>query len=120
MELLVRVRWRHVPPADLQIDVEPHHSVRDLITAASNYCEGKWDESQPVFLERSAAPLPLDVPIIESGIVSGDTLRFELYGVDAVDRRFALGGGELRRHRRPRGGPLVRPAARATRGGQGS
>ena len=86
MELLVRVRWRHVPPADLQIDVEPHHSVRDLITAASNYCEGKWDESQPVFLERSAAPLPLDVPIIESGIVSGDTLRFELYGVDAVDR----------------------------------
>ena len=42
--------------------------------------------SQPVYLERSVAKLPLDAPILDSGIMSGDTLRFELYGVDQVDR----------------------------------
>ena len=87
MELLVRVRWRHVSPADLRIEVEPHHTVRDLISSASNFCDGKWDESQPVFLERSAMALSLESPIVDSGIVSGDTIRFELYGVDFVDRQ---------------------------------
>ena len=31
MELLVRVRWRHVPAADLRIEVEPYHTVGDLL-----------------------------------------------------------------------------------------
>jgi S-DNA-T family DNA segregation ATPase FtsK/SpoIIIE len=86
MELLVRVRWRHVPAADLRIEVEPYHTVGDLLSAASDFCDGNWDASQPLYLERSGDHVPLDVPIIESGIVSGDTLRFELYGVDPLDR----------------------------------
>jgi DNA segregation ATPase FtsK/SpoIIIE-like protein len=86
MELLVRVRWRHVAPADLLFDVEPYHSVHDLVGAASAFCDAQWDPSQPVYLERSAAQLPLDAPILESGIMSGDTLRFELYGIDPIDR----------------------------------
>ena len=119
MELLVRVRWRHVPPADLRIDVEPYHTVGDLLGAASDFCDGNWDASQPVFLERSGDQVPLDVPIIESGIVSGDTLRFELYGRRPARPRIAVGGGELRRHGRPGGGPLVRAAARPARGRPG-
>ena len=86
MELMVRVRWRHVAPADLLFDVEPYHSVHDLLTAAQEFCDAPWDPSQPVYLERSIAKLPLDAPILDSGIMSGDTLRFELYGVDQVDR----------------------------------
>ena len=86
MELLVRVRWRHVPAADLRIEIEPYHTVGDLLGAASDFCDGNWDASQPLYLERSGDQVPLDVPIIESGIVSGDTLRFELYGVDPLDR----------------------------------
>ena len=53
MELLVRVRWRHVPAADLRFDVEPYHTVGDLLDAASEFCDGNWDPSQPVYLERS-------------------------------------------------------------------
>ena len=86
MELLVRVRWRHVPAADLRLEVEPSHTVGDMLHAASDFCDGNWDPSQPLYLERSGAKVDLDVPIIESGIVSGDTLRFELYGVDPLDR----------------------------------
>ena len=86
MELLVRIRWRHVAPADLSFDVEQYHSVRDLLDAATEFWGAQWDASQPVYLERSAEQLPLDAPILDSGIVSGDTLRFELYGVDHVDR----------------------------------
>src|SRR4029453_17045138 len=86
MELLVRVRWRHVPAADLRLEVEPSHTVGDMLNAASEFCDGNWDPSQPLYLERSGAKVDLDVPIIESGIVSGDTLRFELYGVDPPDR----------------------------------
>ena len=112
MELLVRVRWRHVPAADLRIEVEPYHTVGDLLTAASDFCDGNWDASQPLYLERSGDQIPLDVPIIESGIVSGDTLRFELYGVDPLDRDSLVGGGQLRRHGRAGSRPLVRAAAR--------
>ena len=86
MELMVRVRWRHVAPADLLFDVEPYHSVHDLLAAARDFCDAPWDPSQPVYLERSVTQLPLDAPILDSGIMSGDTLRFELYGVDQVDR----------------------------------
>ena len=86
MELMVRVRWRHVAPADLLFDVEPYHSVHDLLVAARDFCDAPWDASQPVYLERSVTRLPLDAPILDSGIMSGDTLRFELYGVDQVDR----------------------------------
>ena len=86
MELLVRVRWRHVPAADLRIEVEPYHTVGDLLSAASDFCDGNWDASQPMYLERTGEQIALDLPIIESGIVSGDTLRFELYGVDPLDR----------------------------------
>jgi DNA segregation ATPase FtsK/SpoIIIE, S-DNA-T family len=86
MELLVRVRWRHVPAADLRIEVEPYHTVRDLLSAASDFCDGNWDASQSLYLERSAVAVDLDLPIVETGIVSGDTLRFELYGVDTLDR----------------------------------
>jgi S-DNA-T family DNA segregation ATPase FtsK/SpoIIIE len=86
MELLVRIRWRHVAPADLRFDVEPYHSVRDLLGAATDLCDAQWDPSQPVYLERNADQLALDAPIVETGIVSGDTLRFELYGVDRTDR----------------------------------
>ena len=84
MELLVRVRWRHLPPADLRFDVESYHSVPDLLRAAADFCDVEWDRSQAVFLERTAAELPLDASILESGVVSGDTLRFELYGLDPV------------------------------------
>ena len=84
MELLVRVRWRHLPPADLRFDVESYHSVPDLLRAAADFCDVEWDRSQAVFLERTAAELPLDALILESGVVSGDTLRFELYGLDPV------------------------------------
>ena len=86
MELLVRVRWRHVPAADLRLEVEAYHRVGDLLSAASEFCDGNWDASQPMFLERTGEQIALDLPIIESGIVSGDTLRFELYGVDTLDR----------------------------------
>ena len=119
MELLVRVRWRHVPAADLRIEVEPYHTVGDLLTAASDFCDGNWDASQPLFLERTGEQIALDVPIIESGIVSGDTLRFELYGVDHARSRVVVGSGELRRDGRPGGGPLVRAPARAPRGRPG-
>ena len=86
MELMVRVRWRHVAPADLLFDVEPYHSVHDLVEAARDFCDAPWDPSQPVYLERSVTQLPLNAPILDSGIMSGDTLRFELYGVDQIDR----------------------------------
>lgn len=86
MELLVRVRWRHIPPADLRFDVEAYHSVHDLLGAANAFCDARWDQSQQVYLERSAAHVPLDAPILESSIVSGDTLRFELYDIDPIDR----------------------------------
>lgn len=86
MELLVRVRWRHVPSADLAVDVETYHSIGDLVTAASNLCAAQWDPSQRVYLERSGDHLALDAPILASGLVSGDVLRFELYGLEPVDR----------------------------------
>ncbi len=86
MELLVRVRWRHVPAADLRLEVEAYHTVGDLLGAASEFCDGNWDASQPAYLERTGDRVALELPIIESGIVSGDTLRFELYGVDSLDR----------------------------------
>lgn len=86
MELLVRVRWRHVPAADLAVDVETYHSVGDLVSAASDFCEAQWDSSQVVYLERSGDQLPLDAPILDSGLVSGDVLRFELYGLEPLDR----------------------------------
>ena len=86
MDLLVRVRWRHVSAADLRLEIESAHTVGDMLNAASNFCDGNWDPSQPLYLERSGTKVDLDVPIIESGIVSGDTLRFELYGVDPLDR----------------------------------
>lgn len=86
MELLVRVRWRHASAADLSVDVESYHSVRDLVRAANDFCDAQWDPSQPVYLERSGVQLPLDVPILESGLVSGDVVRFELYGVQPAAR----------------------------------
>lgn len=86
MELLLRVRWRHVAPADLRLDVEAHHTVDDLVTAANAFCEAHWDLSQPAYLERSGRQLDLAALLADSGIVSGDTIRFELYGVDTVDR----------------------------------
>ncbi|WP_162942260.1 FtsK/SpoIIIE domain-containing protein [Desertimonas flava] len=89
MELLVRIRWRHAPAADLRFDVEPYHSVSDLVSVASEFCDAQWDASQPVYLERTAAQLPLDAPLLASGVMSGDTLRFELYGIEP-SRREAL------------------------------
>jgi len=85
MELLVRVRWRRAAPADLRIEVEPYHTALDVLDAASERCDAHWDPAQPVYLERLATVVPLDEPILGSGIVSGDTLRFDLFGVDAVD-----------------------------------
>ena len=55
-------------------------------TRRRDFCDAPWDPSQPVYLERSVTQLPLDAPILDSGIMSGDTLRFELYGVDQIDR----------------------------------
>ena len=86
MELLVRIRWRHVPAADLSVDVESYHQVHDVVSAANEFCDAQWDASQPVYLERSGAHLPLDAPILESGLVSGDVLRFEMYGVEPIAR----------------------------------
>ena len=114
MELLVRVRWRHVPAADLRIEVEPYHTVGDLLSAASDFCDGNWDASQPLFLERSGDQVTLGVPIIESGIVSGDTLRFELYGVDPLDRESLSEAVSCDVTAGPEAGRVVRAAARTT------
>src|SRR6478609_5505123 len=83
MELLVRIRWRHASPADLRCDVEGYHTVADLLAAASSFCAAPWEPSQPVFLQRSGAQLALGASILQCAVVSGDTLRFELYGAEA-------------------------------------
>jgi S-DNA-T family DNA segregation ATPase FtsK/SpoIIIE len=85
MELLVRIRWRHTSPADLRCDVEPYHTVADLLAAASTFCGAPWEPSQPVYHQRSGSQLPLDASILECGVVSGDTLRFEVYGAEFGD-----------------------------------
>ena len=85
MELLVRIRWRHTAPADLRCDVEPYHTVADLLAAASAFCGAPWEPSQPVYHQRSGSQLPLDASILECGVVSGDTLRFEVYGAEFGD-----------------------------------
>ena len=85
VELLVRIRWRHTSPADLRCDVEPYHTVGDLLAAASASCAAPWEPSQPVYVQRSGAQLPLDASILECGVVSGDTLRFEVYGAEFGD-----------------------------------
>jgi S-DNA-T family DNA segregation ATPase FtsK/SpoIIIE len=85
VELLVRIRWRHTSPADLRCDVEPYHSVADLLAAASAFCAAPWEPSQPVYVQRSGNRLPLDASILECGVVSGDTLRFEVYGAELGD-----------------------------------
>ncbi|MET0145328.1 MAG: FtsK/SpoIIIE domain-containing protein [Ilumatobacteraceae bacterium] len=85
MEILVRIRWRHTSPADLRCDVEPYHTVADLLAAASSFCAAPWEPSQPVFVQRSGGQLPLDASILECGVVSGDTLRFEVYGAEHGD-----------------------------------
>lgn len=83
MELLVRIRWRHTTPDDLRCDVEPYHTVADLLAAASAFCGAPWEPSQPVYHQRSGKRLPLDASILECGVVSGDTLRFEVYNVES-------------------------------------
>jgi S-DNA-T family DNA segregation ATPase FtsK/SpoIIIE len=85
MELLVRIRWRHTSPADLRCDVEPYHTVADLLAAASAFCDAPWEPSQPVYHQRSGNQLRLDASIRECGLVSGDTLRFEVYGAEFGD-----------------------------------
>ena len=82
MELLVRIRWRHTSPDDLRCDVEPYHTIADLLAAASAFCGAPWEPSQPVYLQRSGSRLPLDASILDCGVVSGDTLRFEVYGAE--------------------------------------
>jgi S-DNA-T family DNA segregation ATPase FtsK/SpoIIIE len=85
MEILVRIRWRHTSPADLRCDVEPYHTVGDLLAAASSFCAAPWEPSQPVYVQRSGHQLPLGASILECGVVSGDTLRFEVYGAELGD-----------------------------------
>ena len=95
VELLVRIRWRHTSPADLRCDVEPYHTVGDLLAAASAACAAPWEPSQPVYVQRSGAQLPLDASILECGVVSGDTLRFEVYGAEFGDTPAARRVGQL-------------------------
>ena len=84
------------PPADLQIDVEPHHTVRDLIFAASNYCEGKWDESQPVFLERNDS---IETAVVCIGILLSQARSDRLHFRSGLRQRYARlecrDGGEI-------------------------
>ena len=119
MELLVRVRWRHVPAADLRIEVEPYHTVGDLLGAASEFCDGNWDASQPLYLERSGEPSrPRRADHRERHRLRRHAALRALRSRPARPR-VAVGGGELRRHGRTGGGPLVRAAARAARGRHG-
>ena len=83
MELLLRIRWRAIPVDDIRVDIEATHTVADLLSAANAWCGGGWEPSQPVYLERTGAVLPLTDLVVDHGIVSGDTLRFEMFGVDS-------------------------------------
>ena len=95
VELLVRIRWRHTSPADLRCDVERYHTVGDLLGAASAALCRAWEPSQPVYVQRSGAQLPLDASILECGVVSGDTLRFEVYGAEFRRPRRGVRVGQL-------------------------
>ena len=86
MELLVRVRWRHVPAADLRLEVEAYHRSATSSAPPANSVTATGTPVSRCSSSGRATQIALDLPIIESGIVSGDTLRFELYGVDTLDR----------------------------------
>ena len=116
MELLVRIRWRHVAPADLRFDVEHVPLGSRSARCGHRVLRCAVGASQPVYLERSAEQLPLDAPILDSGVVSGDTLRFELYGVDHVDRDSLSEAVSCDVTAGPRGRALVRAPARPSRG----
>ena len=82
VELLIRVRWRGAPTDDVRVEAETRHTIAELLTAATAVCNGPWEPGQPAYLERTATELRPTDTIGDCGLVSGDTIRFELYDVD--------------------------------------